>query len=74
MVDGRSEDGTRAIIEDYARWYAVMKLIRAGGGGFLVLLVPGPAKLSVRSALAAEGLREMAFDFEFEGVKVLENF
>jgi hypothetical protein len=28
----------------------------------------------VRQALAGEGLREMPFDFDFEGAKVLVNF
>lgn len=50
------------------------KLIGAGGGGFLMLYCPSSAKAAVRGALAAEGLREMPFDFDFEGAKVLVNF
>ena len=64
------------------RWYALArehgvlggKLIGAGGGGFLMLYCPRPAKGAVRQVLAAEGLREMPFDFDFEGAKVLVNF
>jgi D-glycero-alpha-D-manno-heptose-7-phosphate kinase len=64
------------------RWYAIAKakgalggkVIGAGGGGFLMVCCPGPAKQAVRAALAAEGLREMTFDFDFEGAKVLVNF
>jgi D-glycero-alpha-D-manno-heptose-7-phosphate kinase len=64
------------------RWYALAresgalggKLIGAGGGGFLMLYCPGPGKAGVRRALAGEGLREMPFDFDFDGAKVLVNF
>jgi D-glycero-alpha-D-manno-heptose-7-phosphate kinase len=64
------------------RWYETAKargslggkLIGAGGGGFLMLYCPGSAKAAVRQALSAEGLREMPFDFDFEGAKVLVNF
>lgn len=74
----RSDKVTNARIDC---WYEVArdngalggKVIGAGGGGFLMLYCPGPAKQSVRSALAAEGLREMPFDFDFEGAKVLVN-
>lgn len=64
------------------RWYALArehgalggKVIGAGGGGFLMLYCPRPAKAALRQILAAEGLREMPFDFDFEGAKVLVNF
>lgn len=64
------------------RWYGLAKasgalggkLIGAGGGGFLMLYCPNGTKPSVRKALAAEGLREMPFDFDFEGAKTLVNF
>lgn len=64
------------------RWYDLAKaqgtlggkVIGAGGGGFLMLYCPGPAKATVRNALKAEGLREMPFGFDFEGAKVLVNF
>jgi D-glycero-alpha-D-manno-heptose-7-phosphate kinase len=64
------------------RWYDLArangalggKVIGAGGGGFLMLYSTGPAKAAVRRTLSAEGLREMAFDFDFEGAKVLVNF
>ena len=64
------------------RWYALAKqhgalggkVIGAGGGGFLMLYCAGPAKAAVRQALGGAGLREMPFDFDFEGAKVLVNF
>lgn len=45
------------------------KLVGAGGGGFLVFYTRN--KQSVRKAMAAEGLKELRFRFEFEGVKLL---
>ena len=64
------------------RWYELArengalggKVIGAGGGGFLMLYSPNSAKAAVRRALGAAGLREMPFDFDFEGAKVLVNF
>lgn len=64
------------------RWYEIAKangalggkIIGAGGGGFLMLCCPRPLKGVVRQALTSEGLREMPFDFDFEGAKVLINF
>jgi D-glycero-alpha-D-manno-heptose-7-phosphate kinase len=64
------------------RWYQLArqrgasggKLTGAGGGGFLMLCCPRDAKAAVRTALSAEGLREMPFDLDFEGSKVLVNF
>ncbi len=50
------------------------KIMGAGGGGFLMLYCPNHSKLKVRRAMAAEGLYEMPFDFDFEGAKVLVNF
>ena len=64
------------------RWYDIArengalggKVMGAGGGGFLVFFCPNGYKSCVRKALAAEGLREMPFDFDYEGAKVLVNF
>lgn len=64
------------------RWYEIArangalggKLIGAGGGGFLMLYCRSLAKAAVRQVLSSEGLREMPFDFDFEGAKVLVNF
>ena len=64
------------------RWYELArqrgalggKLIGAGAGGFLMLYCPSSAKATVRQVLSAEGLREMPFNFDFEGAKVLVNF
>jgi D-glycero-alpha-D-manno-heptose-7-phosphate kinase len=76
---GRSGDISNPNID---RWYNVAreagalggKLIGAGGGGFLMLYVPARKKGAVRKALAAEGLREMPFNFDYQGAKVLVNF
>lgn len=49
------------------------KLIGAGGGGFLLFCCPGDKK-DLRKAMAQEGLREVFFHFDFDGVKILANF
>ena len=38
------------------------------------LRAPNDRKAHVREAMAREGLREMPFDFDLEGAKVLVNF
>lgn len=63
-------------------WYALAKqhgalggkLVGAGGGGFLVFSCPPSAKAGLRDVLLRAGLREMTYDFDFEGVKILVNF
>lgn len=63
------------------RWYGLAraagalggKVVGAGGGGFLIVYCPEHAKAAVRATLAAEGLSEMAYDFDFEGAKVVVN-
>ncbi len=50
------------------------KVIGAGGGGFLMLFCPPSAKPVVRQALASAGLKEMPYDFDFDGAKVMVNF
>jgi D-glycero-alpha-D-manno-heptose-7-phosphate kinase len=64
------------------RWYNLAreagalggKVIGAGGGGFLMLYCPNGQKGTVREAMARVGLQEMAYNFDFEGAKVLVNF
>ncbi len=64
------------------RWYDLAKahgalggkIMGAGGGGFLLFCCPNGCKPGIRKALSAEGLREMPFDFDYEGAKVLVNF
>ncbi len=64
------------------RWYSVAKesgalggkVIGAGGGGFFMFQCPVDRKGDLRAALAEEGLREMRYDFDFRGAKVLVNF
>jgi D-glycero-alpha-D-manno-heptose-7-phosphate kinase len=45
------------------------KLVGAGGGGFLMFYTED--KTRVRNAMAAAGLREIRFRFDFEGTKVI---
>ena len=47
------------------------KIAGAGGGGFLLLYVPGPVQDEVREAL--KGLRELPFHLERDGSKVIFN-
>lgn len=49
------------------------KITGAGGGGFLLLFCEPPRQEDVRRALAAEGLKEMTFLFDFQGAQVLVN-
>jgi D-glycero-alpha-D-manno-heptose-7-phosphate kinase len=64
------------------KWYEIArnagalggKVIGAGGGGFLMLYCPNRKKLAVRKAMAAAGLKEMPYNFDFQGAKVLVNF
>jgi D-glycero-alpha-D-manno-heptose-7-phosphate kinase len=46
------------------------KLVGAGGGGFLLLYARRPA--DTRQAMAAAGVQELPFDFEFEGTRSTE--
>jgi D-glycero-alpha-D-manno-heptose-7-phosphate kinase len=63
-------------------WYQVAKengalggkIMGAGGGGFFMFCCTNGRKAQLRQALATEGLREMPYDFDFEGAKVLVNF
>lgn len=50
------------------------KIMGAGGGGFFMFYCPNQSKAKVRKGLAEHGLREMPYDFDFEGAKVLVNF
>lgn len=62
-------------------WYRVAKeagaiggkLMGAGGGGFFLFYCENQ-KEKLRKAMAAQGLKETAFRFDFEGVKVVANF
>jgi len=63
------------------RWYNTAKengalggkIMGAGGGGFFAFYCPEEKKNRVREALAAEGLREMDYQFDLEGAKLLVN-
>lgn len=64
------------------RWYEIAKkngavggkIMGAGGGGFFMFYSRNNHKSRLRQALTAAGLREMPYDFDFEGAKVLVNF
>lgn len=49
------------------------KITGAGGGGFLLLFCEPSHQENLRQALAAEGLKEMTFHFDFQGAQVLVN-
>lgn len=49
------------------------KITGAGGGGFLLLYCEPEHQEAVRSALHAEGIREMAFAFDSNGAQVIVN-
>jgi D-glycero-alpha-D-manno-heptose-7-phosphate kinase len=49
------------------------KIIGAGGGGFFMFCCKAGCRSALRTALAEEGLREMAYEFDYEGAKVLVN-
>lgn len=49
------------------------KITGAGGGGFLLLYTDAVDHASVRSAMAAEDLQEMAFNFDCQGAQVIVN-
>jgi D-glycero-alpha-D-manno-heptose-7-phosphate kinase len=63
-------------------WYELVKscgglggkIMGAGGGGFFMFFCPNHCKGKIRKTLTDAGLREMPYDFDFEGAKVLVNF
>jgi D-glycero-alpha-D-manno-heptose-7-phosphate kinase len=49
------------------------KIMGAGGGGFFMFCCPNGCKNRLRQVMTVAGLREMSYDFDFEGSKVLVN-
>jgi D-glycero-alpha-D-manno-heptose-7-phosphate kinase len=49
------------------------KITGAGGGGFLLVFCEPEHQDHVRHALAAEGVKEMTFNFDFQGAQVVVN-
>jgi len=49
------------------------KITGAGGGGFLLLYCESEQQEALRKAMAAEGIQEMAFSFDFQGAQVIVN-
>ena len=66
----------RALSEKTTKEHGALggKIIGAGGGGFFMLYCPSYHKARLRAALAQAGLREVPYDFDYEGAKVLVNF
>ena len=50
------------------------KIMGAGGGGFFMFCCPNGGKSKLRQAMSVAGLREINYDFDFEGAKVVANF
>jgi D-glycero-alpha-D-manno-heptose-7-phosphate kinase len=63
------------LLYDIAREHGAVggKITGAGGGGFLLLYCEAPHQAAVRSALAEQGIREMAFGFDFQGAQTIVN-
>ena len=66
VIDGWYDSGRRAGAPGG-------KLLGAGGGGFLMFYCPADHRAELRRTMAAEGLREMRFQFDRDGAKVLMN-
>jgi D-glycero-alpha-D-manno-heptose-7-phosphate kinase len=49
------------------------KITGAGGGGFLLLYCEQAKQDDLRNAMAAEGIHEMTFAFDFQGAQVIVN-
>jgi len=50
------------------------KIMGAGGGGFFMFYCENNYRQKLRTAMEANGLRELKYHFDFEGTKVLVNF
>lgn len=80
--ENKKRRSSRISIGQIDRWYDRArrsgalggKIMGAGGGGFLMIYTQPDAKSRVRKAMQDEGLKEMPFDFDYEGAKVLVNF
>ena len=70
----RTKGMTNSVVDEIYK-YAVEngavggKLVGAGGGGFLLFVTPNKAKL--RNAMKAKSLREVPFNFDHEGTKLI---
>jgi len=50
------------------------KIMGAGGGGFFMLCCPNGRKTKLRQSMSSAGLREVFYEFDFEGSKVVADF
>ena len=63
------------------QWYATAceagalggKITGAGGGGFMLLYCPPERQAALRAALAPLGLRELPFQFDWQGTQIVGN-
>jgi D-glycero-alpha-D-manno-heptose-7-phosphate kinase len=75
----RSGNMSNAAID---RWYSMGreagalggKILGAGGGGFIMFYCPAQHRQDLRRSLGEAGLREVNFQFDHEGAKVLADF
>ncbi len=70
ISDDRIDDWYRIARENGAQGG---KIMGAGGGGFFMFYCPNSHKPGLRKAMTEAGLREMRYNFDFEGAKVLVN-
>ena len=49
------------------------KIMGAGGAGFFMFYVPNKYKLGLRSVMSNEGLRELLYDFDSYGARIVMN-
>jgi D-glycero-alpha-D-manno-heptose-7-phosphate kinase len=74
-VSGKISNSTIDHLYSLARQNGAIggKITGAGGGGFLLLYCEPPHQGTVRNALQAAGVQEMAFSFDYQGAQVLVN-
>ena len=71
MISDSDIDGWYKSAMDAGAWGG--KVMGAGGGGFLLLSSPTESRSAIRASLANSGMREVPFEFDWEGAKVLVN-
>jgi D-glycero-alpha-D-manno-heptose-7-phosphate kinase len=74
-ISGKISNPRIDLLYELARGHGALggKITGAGGGGFLLLYCPLHRQEAVRAALAAEGVRDMAFAFDGTGTQVVVN-
>jgi len=74
-ISGKISNSRIDYLYELARTHGALggKITGAGGGGFLLLYCEPENQKAVRSALHAEGVRDMAFEFDNNGAQVIAN-